>query len=248
MTAGSHSPRPCRCVPSASPAAGRPSRRGSRSAHRTGRQRLAGAAPDRLRIADPLRIGRAGRLARVEFGAAQVDALVVGIPRGAERRPVFATRGGGEPQFAERRPTACPRYFARKACARAFGSRSMSRLSSANSIQPASGCAASASRCAAVMRAAFGGARARRARLRRRGSLRVARGGAHRCAAGAGARCWAAPARNRKQATTKSRSMESGGAATCPDYSRAACDVVFTRQRSARSGTSISAASARWSE
>ena len=69
-----------------------------------GWQRLAGASPDRLRIADPLRVGRTRGLACVQFGAAQDRAPDRGRPRGAERQPVLPPRGRCQPEFAERPP------------------------------------------------------------------------------------------------------------------------------------------------
>ena len=66
------------------------------------RQRLAGAAPQRLRIGDPLRVGGAGGLARVQLRATQGRRRDRRRPRGAERRPVLAARGFRQPQFAER--------------------------------------------------------------------------------------------------------------------------------------------------
>ncbi len=63
-------------------------------------QRLAAAAPQRLRLVDPLRIGAAGGLARVELGAAQAG-VVGGLPVGQQRRPILAPRQRRQPQCAE---------------------------------------------------------------------------------------------------------------------------------------------------
>src|SRR3546814_2813435 len=65
-------------------------------------QRLAAAAPDVLRVLDPLCIRRAGGLARVEFGAAQRHVVDRRVPGGTERRPVLASRQCGQPDRAER--------------------------------------------------------------------------------------------------------------------------------------------------
>ena len=65
------------------------------------RQGLAGAAPDRLGVADPLRVGATQRLAGIQLGAAQADALDRRFPCGQERPPVLAPRGRRQPEFAE---------------------------------------------------------------------------------------------------------------------------------------------------
>src|SRR3546814_13023638 len=67
-------------------------------------QRLAAAAPDGLRVLDPLCIRRAGGLACVEFGEAQRHVVDRRVPGGTKRRPVLASRQCGQPHRAERAP------------------------------------------------------------------------------------------------------------------------------------------------
>jgi len=66
-----------------------------------GRQRFAGAAPDRLRIGRPARVDLAEGLSRIERDAAQRGVLHRRRPCGEEARPVLASRKRRKPDLAE---------------------------------------------------------------------------------------------------------------------------------------------------
>ena len=86
-----------------------PQRRGQAAARGQRRERfiafagqgLGAAAPQRLGIARPLRIRRAGGQARVELRAAQRGALYLRRPGRAEASPVLDARPRGQPVAAE---------------------------------------------------------------------------------------------------------------------------------------------------